>query len=71
VLVDERDRLPIAGVAILSHDGRQLGPYDLNLVDRACVGVQPISATIHAPVSRVRNTSADFAQASPAGSTHT
>lgn len=41
VLVDDRDRLPIAGVAILSHDGRPLGPYDLNLVDRACVGVQP------------------------------
>ena len=44
VLVDDRDRLPIAGVAILSHDGRTLGPYDLNLVDRACVGVRPADA---------------------------
>lgn len=41
VLVDERDRLPIGGVAILSHDGRALGPEELNLVDRACVGVPP------------------------------
>ena len=44
VLVDERDRLPIGGVAILSHDGRTLGPYDLNLVDRSMIGVQPDTA---------------------------
>ena len=38
VLVDERDRLPIGPVSILSHDGRILGPQDLNLVDRKCLG---------------------------------
>lgn len=34
VLVDERHRLPIGPVAILSHDGRVLGPKDLNLIAR-------------------------------------
>lgn len=29
VLVDERDRLPIRDVAVLAHDGRELGKYDL------------------------------------------
>ncbi|WP_375403151.1 winged helix-turn-helix transcriptional regulator [uncultured Sphingomonas sp.] len=29
VLVDERDRLPIQQVAVLSHDGRALGKHDL------------------------------------------
>ncbi|WP_375428018.1 winged helix-turn-helix transcriptional regulator [uncultured Sphingomonas sp.] len=29
VLVDERDRLPIQEVAVLSHDGRALGKHDL------------------------------------------
>ena len=29
VLVDERDRLPIQEVAVLSHDGRVLGKQDL------------------------------------------
>ncbi|TCD02094.1 transcriptional regulator [Erythrobacteraceae bacterium CFH 75059] len=38
VLVDERDRLPIRGVAILAHDGRVLGPDELNLVDQTQVG---------------------------------
>ncbi|MEW4451246.1 hypothetical protein AB1L30_01020, partial [Bremerella sp. JC817] len=38
VLVDERDRLPIGPVSILAHDGRILGPADLNLVDRKAVG---------------------------------
>ena len=38
VLVDERDRLPIAPVSILAHDGRVLGPEDLNLVDRSELG---------------------------------
>ncbi|MFN4039515.1 MAG: winged helix-turn-helix transcriptional regulator [Erythrobacter sp.] len=32
VLVDERDRLPIGPVSILSHDGRILGAADLELV---------------------------------------
>ena len=34
VLVDERDRLPIGPIAILSHDGRLLGPADLNMIAR-------------------------------------
>ena len=38
VLVDERDRLPIGPVSILSHDGRILGPDDLNLVEKDKVG---------------------------------
>ena len=38
VLVDERDRLPIGLVSILSHDGRILGPMDLNMIARADVG---------------------------------
>ena len=35
VLVDERDRYPVGPVAILSHDGRVLGPADLNMIARA------------------------------------
>ncbi len=38
VLVDERDRLPIAAVSILSHDGRILGHEDLALTRRADLG---------------------------------
>ncbi len=38
VLVDERDRLPVGPVSILSHDGRILGHSDLNLVKRGDVG---------------------------------
>lgn len=38
VLVDKRDRLPIGHVSILSHDGRILGPMDLNMIARADVG---------------------------------
>ena len=38
VLVDERDRLPIGPVSILSHDGRILGPVDLALVRPANLG---------------------------------
>ncbi len=38
VLVDELDRLPIAPVSMLSHDGRILDHMDLNLVKRADVG---------------------------------
>lgn len=30
VLVDDRDRLPIRDVAVLSHDGRELGKHDLH-----------------------------------------
>ena len=40
VLVDERDRLPIGPVSILSHDGRILGPADLALIDRAQRGIR-------------------------------
>ncbi|WP_375289109.1 winged helix-turn-helix transcriptional regulator [Qipengyuania sp.] len=40
VLVDERDRLPIGPVSILAHDGRILGPADLNMVDKARLGVR-------------------------------
>ncbi|MEE4287795.1 MAG: helix-turn-helix domain-containing protein [Erythrobacter sp.] len=38
VLVDERDRLPIGPVAMLSHDGRILDHTGLNLVKREDVG---------------------------------
>ena len=38
VLVDERDRLPIGPVSILSQEGRILGPEDLALVERGNVG---------------------------------
>ncbi|WP_370179715.1 winged helix-turn-helix transcriptional regulator [Alteriqipengyuania sp.] len=34
VIVDERDRMPIGPVAMLAHDGRILGPADLNMVAR-------------------------------------
>jgi len=40
VLVDARDRLPIGPTSILSHDGRILGPMDLNLVERSNLGVR-------------------------------
>ena len=40
VLVDNRDRLPISSVSILSHDGRILGPRDLNLVPPERVGIR-------------------------------
>lgn len=40
VLVDHRDRLPISSVSILSHDGRILGPKDLNLVPPERVGIR-------------------------------
>lgn len=40
VLVDENDRLPIAGVAILSHDGRVLDLEDMNLVPRERLGIR-------------------------------
>lgn len=41
VLVDEQDRLPIGPVAMLSHDGRILGPADLTLIKRENVGIRP------------------------------
>ncbi|WP_228242109.1 helix-turn-helix domain-containing protein [Porphyrobacter sp. GA68] len=44
VLVDDRDRLPIGPVSILSHDGRALGPRDLNLVDRSRLGMKDDAA---------------------------
>ena len=34
VIVDERDRMPIGPVAMLAHDGRILGPADLNMMAR-------------------------------------
>lgn len=34
VIVDDRDRMPIGPVAMLAHDGRILGPADLNMVAR-------------------------------------
>ena len=40
VLVDELDRLPIGPVSILSHDGRILGPPDLNLVPSEKLGLR-------------------------------
>lgn len=44
VLVDERDRMPIGPVSILSHDGRSLGPRDLTLVDRSRLGAKDNAA---------------------------
>lgn len=38
VLVDERDRLPVGPVSILSHDGRILDHVGLNLVKRGDLG---------------------------------
>ena len=38
VLVDEQDRLPMASVAVLSHDGRILDHTDLNLIAKADLG---------------------------------
>ena len=54
VLVDERDRLPIGPVSILSQEGRILGPEDLALVERANVGKRAdgSQAKPGAPVSR-------------------
>jgi len=45
VLVDERDRLPIGPVAVLSHDGRILGPKDLTFVRPEEVGVRAESSS--------------------------
>ena len=54
VLVDERDRLPIGPVSILSQEGRILGPEDLALVERANVGKRADGSQAEpvAPVSR-------------------
>ncbi|WP_428028520.1 winged helix-turn-helix transcriptional regulator [Altererythrobacter sp.] len=41
VLVDERDRLPIGPVSILSHDGRILTHQDLWLTRKENVGIRP------------------------------
>lgn len=41
VLVDERDRLPIGPVSILSHDGRILSHEDLWMVRREDLGKRP------------------------------
>ena len=41
VLVDERDRLPVGPVSMLSHDGRILDHLGLNLVKREDVGKRP------------------------------
>ena len=41
VLVDERDRLPIGPVSVLSHDGRILDHQELNLISRSNVGKRP------------------------------
>lgn len=38
VLVDERDRLPIGPVSVLSHDGRVLDRYGLNMIKREDIG---------------------------------
>ncbi len=38
VLVDNRDHLPISGVAILAHDRRQLSYHDLQWQDRSELG---------------------------------
>lgn len=48
VLVDEVDRLPIGPVSILSHDGRVLDHYDLNLVKRENVGIRADGSTAQA-----------------------
>lgn len=52
VLVDERDRLPIGPVSILSHDGRILSAADLNMIRRADVGKRT-DGTIAAPAAAV------------------
>ena len=48
VLVDERDRLTIASVSVLSHDGRILNHTDLNLIAKADLGKRP-DGTIATP----------------------
>ncbi|MDJ0979340.1 MAG: helix-turn-helix domain-containing protein [Erythrobacter sp.] len=48
VLVDERDRLPIGPVSVLSHDGRILNHTGLNLIKRADVG-RRVDGTVAEP----------------------
>ncbi|WP_120718162.1 winged helix-turn-helix transcriptional regulator [Tsuneonella amylolytica] len=57
VLADEQDRLGIGPIAIVSHDGRVLGPKDLLFVDRADLGKRA-DGTVAAPADgfdRVRD----------------
>lgn len=48
VLVDEQDRLPIASVSVLAHDGRILDHTDLNLIAKTDLGKRP-DGTIATP----------------------
>lgn len=41
VLVDRRDQRPVRAIAILAHDGRELGPGDLSWVEEDCGCAQP------------------------------
>ena len=48
VLVDKRDRLPVAAIALHAHDGRALGPQDLawvDLAELAAADEAPVAAT--------------------------
>ncbi|MEM6826847.1 MAG: helix-turn-helix domain-containing protein [Pseudomonadota bacterium] len=48
VLVDERDRLPVGPVSMLSHDGRILNHTGLNLIKRSDVGKR-VDGTVATP----------------------
>ncbi|MEO1487833.1 MAG: winged helix-turn-helix transcriptional regulator, partial [Pseudomonadota bacterium] len=48
VLVDERDRLPIGPVSVLSHDGRILNHEELNLIKRSDLGKRTDGTVAHA-----------------------
>jgi len=60
VLVDERDRLPIGLVSILSHDGRILGPMDLNMIARSDVGKRLDGSATEPAVGLVRGDVVDL-----------
>ncbi|MEL6238082.1 MAG: helix-turn-helix domain-containing protein [Pseudomonadota bacterium] len=68
VLVDERDRLPIGPVSMLSHDGRILDHSDLNLIKSVDVGKRPDGTTARPAAALVTGDVIDLEQIKKAAS---
>jgi len=67
-LVDERDRLPIGPVSMLSHDGRILDHSDLNLIKSVDVGKRPDGTTARPAAALVTGDVIDLEQIKKAAS---